>query len=86
MPKIFPEDTKREGGQGQKNVGVADRYASEHGITHAERLGHTPGRKSRTKNTSHLTSDSDSPAGGTHDNESATVRRNYQLGTISPSV
>ena len=56
---------------------VADRHASEHGVTHAERLGHTPGRKSRTEKNSHLTGDSGSPAGGTPDDESAAVRRNY---------
>ena len=39
-----------------------------------EGLGHAPGGKSRTKNTSHLTGDT---AGGAHDDESAAVRRNY---------
>ena len=33
--------------------------------------------KSRTKNTSHLTGDTGSPAGGAHDDESAAVRHNY---------
>ena len=54
---------------------VAGGYAGRHGIAHAEELGHTTGGKSRTKNTSHLTGDTGSPAGGAH--ESAAVRRNY---------
>ena len=37
---------------------------------HAEGLGHTPGGKSRTKNTSHLAGDTGSPAGSTHETTS----------------
>ena len=43
---------------------VAGGYASGHGVAHAEGFGHTPGGKSRTKNTSHLTGDSGSTSGG----------------------
>ena len=50
---------------------VAGGYVSGHGGTHAEELGHAPGGTSRTKNTSHLTCDTGSPAG--------VVRRNYVL-------
>ena len=56
---------------------VAGGYASGHGVAHAEGLGHTPGGKSRTKNTSHLAGDTGYLAGGAHDDESAAVRRNY---------
>ena len=70
FPDGFQEDKLRDGGQ---NSG----YVSGHGGTHAEGLGHAPGGKSRTKNTSHLTGDTCSPAGGAHDDESAAVRRNY---------
>ena len=56
---------------------VASGYASGHGVAHAEGLGLTPGGKLRTKNTSHLTGDTGSPAGGAHDDESVVVRRNY---------
>ena len=56
---------------------VAGGYASGHGVAHAEGFGHIPGGKSRTKNTSHLTGDSGSPAGGANDDEGAAVRRNY---------
>ena len=74
VPTLFPEDSLRDGGQGQKNIGSpVDMLVN----THAERLGHTPGGKSRTKNTSHLTGDTASLAGGAHDDESAAVRRNY---------
>ena len=37
---------------------------------HAEGLGHAPGGKSLTKNTSHLTGDTGSSAGGAHDDGS----------------
>ena len=56
---------------------VSGRYVGGHGVAHAEGLGHTPGGKTRTKNTSHLTGDTGSPAGGAHDDESAAVRRNH---------
>ena len=56
---------------------VAGGYVSGHGVAHAERLGHAPGEKSRTKNTSHLTGDTGSSAGGAHDDEGAAVRWNY---------
>ena len=36
VPKIFMEMVV-------KVRRMSDRYASEHGVTHAERLGHTPG-------------------------------------------
>ena len=52
---------------------VSGRYV---GVAHAG-LGHTPGGKSHIKNTSHLTGDTGSPAGGAHDDESAAVRRNH---------
>ena len=54
---------------------VAGGYVTGHGGTHAEGLGHALGGKSRTKNTSHLTGDTGSSAGGAHDDESAAVRR-----------
>ena len=52
---------------------VAGGYVSGHGGTHAEGLGHAPGGKLRTKNTSHLTGDTGPSAGGSHDDESAAV-------------
>ena len=59
---------------------VSGRYVGGRGVAHAEGLGHTPGGKSRTKNTSHLTGDTGSPGGGgggAHDDKSAAVRRNH---------
>ena len=56
---------------------VAGGYGSEYGVTHPARLVHTPGGKSRTKNTIHLAGDTGSPAGSAHDDESAAVRRKY---------
>ena len=45
VPKIFPEDTKRDGGQGHKNVGSPiDTLVNT--VSHMQRLDHTPGRKS----------------------------------------
>ena len=60
FPDGFPVDSLREGDQCQKNIGSpVDMLVDT--VSHI-RLGHTPGGKSRTKNTSHLTGD---------------VRRNY---------
>ena len=62
---------------------VSGRYVGGHGVGHAEGLGHTPGGKSHTKNTSHLTGDTGFPAGGAHDDESAAVRQNYYNDTAA---
>ena len=56
---------------------VAGGYVTGHGVAHAEGQGHALGGKSCTKNTSHLTGDIGSSAGGAHDDESAAVRQNY---------
>ena len=48
---------------------VAGGYASGHGVAHTE--------GSCTKNTGHFSGDTGSPAGGSHDDERAVVRRNY---------
>ena len=77
VPKPFPdgfqEDKVRDGGQ---NIGspvdmlvdTVARMQKDLSMLREENL---------TKNTSHLTGDTGSPAGGAHDDESAAVRRNY---------
>ena len=77
FPDGFPEDSLREGGQCQKNIGSPVDMLVDTVSRMQKDLIHTPGGKSRTKNTSHLTGDTGSPAGGAHDDESAAVRRNY---------
>ena len=75
--KIFLEDITRDGGQDQKNVrSPIEKLVNT--VSHMQRdLAILGDEKSCTENTSHLTGDSGSPAGGTHDYESAAVRRNY---------
>ena len=67
FPDGFPEDSLRDGGQCQKNIGSP-----------VDMLVDTVSRMQKDlANTSHLTGDTGSPAGGAHDDESAAVRRNY---------
>ena len=74
VPKKILEDITRDGGQDQKNV-RSPMETLVNTVSHMQRDSRT--KIVHTKNTSHLTGDSGSPAGGTHDYESAAVRWNY---------
>ena len=64
VPKTVPVDTVRNSGKGQRNFRSL-----------IEMLVNTVSHMQR--DLAILTGDSGSPAGGTHDNGSAAVRRNY---------
>ena len=73
----FPEDSLRDGGQRQKDIGspvdmlvdTVSRIQKDMAILREEnRVLKTPG---------HFAGDTSSPAGGAHDDESAAVRWNY---------
>ena len=64
-PKTVPKDNVRDSGEVRRNF-RSPKEMLVNAVSHMQRLGHAPGRKSCTENTN-------SPAGGTHDYGSAAV-------------
>ena len=86
VPQIFSDDSLRDSDQGRKNFRSPVEMLVNT-VSHMQKylaILHEENRILRTPATSQVIQ---APRrGGAHDDQSAAVRRNYKLGTISPSV